>query len=30
MNDPIVDEIRKIRDAHAARFNYDICCRSPD
>lgn len=24
MNDPIVDEIRKIRDAHAARFNYDL------
>ncbi|HVA49937.1 MAG TPA: hypothetical protein VNH11_26460 [Pirellulales bacterium] len=24
MNDPIVDEIRKIRDAHAARFDYDL------
>lgn len=24
MNDPFVDEIRKIRDAHAARFNYDL------
>jgi hypothetical protein len=24
MNDPIVDEVRKIRDAHAARFNYDL------
>lgn len=24
MDDPIVDEIRKIRDAHAARFNYDL------
>ncbi len=23
MNDPIVDEIRRIRDAHAAKFNYD-------
>ena len=23
MNDPIVDEVRRIRDAHAARFNYD-------
>lgn len=23
-NDPIVDEIRRIRDAHAARFNYDL------
>ena len=24
MNDPIVDEIRQYRDAHAARFNYDL------
>ena len=24
MNDPIVDEVRSIRDAHAARFNYDL------
>lgn len=24
MNDPIVEEIRKIRDEHAARFNYDV------
>lgn len=24
MNDPIVDEIRRIRDAHAAQFNYDL------
>jgi len=24
MDDPIVDEIRRIRDAHAARFNYDL------
>lgn len=23
-NDPIVDEIRRLRDAHAARFNYDL------
>ena len=23
-SDPIVDEIRKIRDAHAARFDYDL------
>lgn len=22
-SDPIVDEVRRIRDAHAARFNYD-------
>ena len=24
MNDPIVDEVHRIRDAHAARFNYDL------
>ena len=24
MNDPIVDEVRKIRDEHASRFNYDL------
>ena len=24
MTDPIVDEVRRIRDAHAARFNYDL------
>jgi hypothetical protein len=24
MNDPIVDEVRSIRAAHAARFNYDL------
>ena len=24
MNDPILDEIRKYRDEHAARFNYDL------
>ena len=24
MKDPILDEIRRIRDAHAARFNYDL------
>jgi hypothetical protein len=24
MNDPIVDEVRQIRDAHSARFNYDL------
>ena len=24
MNDPIVDEIRRVRDAYAARFNYDL------
>jgi hypothetical protein len=22
--DPIVEEVRKIRDAHAARFHYDL------
>ncbi len=24
MNDPIVDEVRRIREEHAARFNYDL------
>jgi hypothetical protein len=24
MNDPIVEEVRKVRDAHAAKFNYDL------
>lgn len=24
MTDPIVDEVRKVRDAHAVRFNYDL------
>ncbi len=24
MNDPIVKEVRRVRDAHAARFNYDL------
>ncbi len=24
MNGPIVDEVRRVRDAHAARFNYDL------
>jgi len=24
MNDPIVEEIRKIRDEHAKRFNYNL------
>ena len=24
MNDPIVDEVRAVRDAYAARFNYDL------
>ena len=24
MSDPIVDEVRRIRDAHAALFNYDL------
>ena len=24
MNDEIVDEIRAIREAHAAKFNYDL------
>jgi hypothetical protein len=24
MTDPIVDEVRRVRDAHAAQFNYDL------
>lgn len=24
MNDPIVDEVRKYRDEHARRFDYDL------
>ena len=24
MIDPIVDEVRRVRDAHAAMFNYDL------
>ena len=24
MNDPLVDEVRSVRDAHASRFNYDL------
>jgi hypothetical protein len=24
MNDPIVDEVRRVRDAHAARFHYEL------
>ena len=24
MNDPIVDEVRRLRDEHAARFDYDL------
>ena len=24
MNDPIVDEVRRAREAHAARFGYDL------
>ena len=23
-SDPIVDEVRRVRDAHAARFDYDL------
>ena len=23
-NDPIVDEVRNVREAHAERFNYDL------
>jgi hypothetical protein len=24
VNDPIVDEVRRVRDLHAASFNYDL------
>ncbi len=24
MNDPIIDEVRQARKAHAAKFNYDL------
>jgi hypothetical protein len=24
VNDPIIDEIRKVREAHASQFNYDL------
>ncbi len=24
MNDPIVEEVRRVRDAHAAQFQYDL------
>jgi len=24
IDDPIVDEVRKVRNAHAKRFNYDL------
>lgn len=24
MEDPIVEEVRKLREEHAARFNYDV------
>ena len=24
MNDPIVDEVRRVREAHSARFNHDL------
>lgn len=24
MTDPIIDEVRRVRDEHAARFNYDL------
>ena len=24
MTDPIVDEVRRVRDAHAAKFDYDL------
>ena len=28
--DPIVDEVRRVREAHAARFNYDLAAICAD
>ncbi len=28
--DPIVDEVRQIRDAHSAKFNYDVAAIARD
>jgi len=30
MNDPIVEEIRKLREQYAARFNYDLAAICED
>ena len=30
MNDPIVDEVRRLRDDHAAMFNYDLDAKFRD
>ena len=30
MNDPIVEEVRKVRDEHAQRFNYDLAAICAD
>ena len=30
MNDPIVEEVRKVRDEHARRFNYDLAAICAD
>lgn len=29
-SDPTVDEVRKVREAHAARFNYDLSALCAD
>ena len=29
-SDPIVDEVRKVREAHAAKFNYDLAAICAD
>jgi hypothetical protein len=29
-SDPIVEEVRRARDAYAARFNYDLCAMYRD
>jgi hypothetical protein len=28
--DPVVDEVRKVREAHAAKFNYDLAAICAD
>jgi hypothetical protein len=30
MNDPVVEEVRKVREEYAARFNYDIAAICKD
>lgn len=30
MNNPIIDEVRRVRDAHARKFNYDLAAICAD